>query len=83
MTRPSRCSAPRPHSQVRRTDGLDHTRTWTDGELVTAAIMNPHVRDNLDSMGPHSIVRKTADQSVSLLDNAGGRYRLGPTGRSE
>ena len=40
-------------------------RTWTDGELVTAAIMNPHVRDNLDAMGPHLIVRKTADQSVS------------------
>lgn len=40
-------------------------RTWTDGELVTAAIMNPHVRDNLLAAGPHLIVRKTADESDS------------------
>lgn len=40
-------------------------RTWTDGELVTAAIMNPHVRDNLLAVGPHLLVRKTADQSVT------------------
>lgn len=40
-------------------------RTWTDGELVTAAIMNPHVRDNLLAVGPHLIVRKTSDQSVT------------------
>lgn len=40
-------------------------RTWTDTELVTAAIMNPHVRDNLLALGPHLIVRKTADESVT------------------
>ena len=40
-------------------------RTWTDGELVTAAIMNPHVRDNLLAVGPHLIGRKTSDQSVT------------------
>lgn len=40
-------------------------RTWTDGELVTAAIMNPHVRDNLNALGPHLIVRKTVDESVA------------------
>jgi hypothetical protein len=39
-------------------------RTWTDGELVTKAIMDPHVRDNLLSLGPIVRVRKTADQSV-------------------
>lgn len=40
-------------------------RTWTDGELVTKAIMDPHVRDNFLAMGPHLIVRKTSDQSVT------------------
>jgi len=40
-------------------------RTWTDGELVTAAIMNPHIRDNQLAMGPHLIVRKTIDESVT------------------
>lgn len=40
-------------------------RTWTDGELVTAAIMNPHVRDNLNATWAHLIVRKTADESLS------------------
>jgi len=40
-------------------------RTWTDGELVTKAIMDPHIRDNFLSMGPHLIVRKTADESVT------------------
>ena len=39
-------------------------RTWTDTELVTAAIMNPHVRDNLN-MATHTIARKTADQTVN------------------
>ena len=40
-------------------------RTWTDGELVTKAIMDPHVRDNFLAMGPHLIARKTADQNVT------------------
>ena len=40
-------------------------RTWTDGELVTKAIMDPHVRDNFLAVGPHLIVRKTADESVT------------------
>jgi len=39
-------------------------RTWTDGELVTKAIMDPHIRDNLLSLGPIQRVRKTADQNV-------------------
>jgi hypothetical protein len=38
-------------------------RTWTDGELVTAAIMNTHVRDQL-SVVPH-FVAKSADESVT------------------
>jgi len=39
-------------------------RTWSDGELVTAAIMNQHVRDNL-SVVPHLLVRKTSDETVA------------------
>lgn len=38
-------------------------RTWTDGELVTAAIMNPHVRDNLKAVSFRLLARKTADTS--------------------
>ena len=46
-------------------------RTWVDGELVTAAIMNPHVSDNLLAVGPHLIVRKTSDESdaTGVLQN--------------
>ena len=40
-------------------------RTWTDGELVTKAIMDPHIRDNFLSMGPHLIVRKPSDETIS------------------
>lgn len=40
-------------------------RTWTDGELVTKAIMDPHIRDNFLAMPPHLISRKTADQTVT------------------
>jgi len=40
-------------------------RTWTDGELVTKAIMDPHVRDNFLAVGPHLIARRTTDQSVT------------------
>jgi hypothetical protein len=39
-------------------------RTWSDGELDTAALMNPHLRDNLRVV-PHLIARKTSDQSVT------------------
>ena len=39
-------------------------RTWTDGELVTKAIMDPHVRDNFLAV-PHPVVRKTSNQTVT------------------
>jgi hypothetical protein len=39
-------------------------RTWTDGELVTASMMNTHVRDQIAESW-HKIARKTADQSVT------------------
>lgn len=39
-------------------------RTWTDTELVTAAMMNPHVRDNLNYLRTaHKY--KAADESVA------------------
>lgn len=40
-------------------------RTWTDGELVTAAIMNPHIRDNFNAIGQPIRLRKTADETVN------------------
>ena len=40
-------------------------RTWTDTELVTASIMNTHVRDNLNALGPRLIVTKAVDESVT------------------
>lgn len=39
-------------------------RTWTDGELVTKAIMDVHVRDNLNILR-WAFARKTSDQSIT------------------
>jgi hypothetical protein len=39
-------------------------RDWTAGELVTEAIMDTHVRDNLKTL-EHLIARKTADESLA------------------
>lgn len=39
-------------------------RTWTDNELVTAAIMNQHVRDNFQ-MTMHTLARKSVDETVN------------------
>lgn len=56
-------------------------RTWTDGELVTKAIMDVHVRDNLLAVGKHLIVRKSADQSVTsstvLVDDTALQLTVG------
>lgn len=38
-------------------------RTWVTSEVVTAATMNAHVRDNLNAL--NGFVRKTADESVT------------------
>lgn len=38
-------------------------RTWVASEVVTASIMNAHVRDNLNAVNGYSI--KTADESVT------------------
>ena len=39
-------------------------RTWSDGELVTAAIMNPHVRDQFKSTW-HILAFKSGDETVN------------------
>lgn len=38
-------------------------RTWVSSEVVTAAQMNAHIRDNLNAI--NGFVRKTADESVT------------------
>jgi len=43
--------------------GWTTPRTWVSGEVVTAAEMNAHVRDNLNAI--NAFVRKTADESVT------------------
>jgi hypothetical protein len=40
-------------------------KTWAFQEGVESSELNIHLRDNLNSMGPHLIVRKTADQTVT------------------
>lgn len=46
----------RPGQRLHELAGRHHSwttpRTWTTGELVTAAIMNTHVRDNLNESAP-------------------------------
>lgn len=43
--------------------GWTAPRTWVTSEIVTAALMNAHVRDNLLAL--NGFVRKTADESVT------------------
>lgn len=40
-------------------------RTWADPEVVDAAIMNAHIRDNFLNIGQHQFVRKTAQEQRS------------------
>jgi len=40
-------------------------KTWSVGEVVTAANMNIHLRDNLLAVGPHLIARKPSDETVT------------------
>jgi hypothetical protein len=40
-------------------------KTWSTGETLTAANFNTYIRDNQLSFGPHLIVRKTSDESLS------------------
>lgn len=43
--------------------GWTSPRTWVTSEVVTAALMNTHIRDNLNAI--NGFVRKTADESVT------------------
>lgn len=43
--------------------GWTSPRTWVASEVVTASLMNTHVRDNLNAI--NGFVRKTADESVT------------------
>lgn len=63
------------------TFGIDHhswtsPRTWTTSELVTAAIMNTHIRDNLNETTPALVTTAgdivKADGSNSLIRVAKG-----------
>jgi hypothetical protein len=40
-------------------------KTWSSGETLTAANFNIHIRDNLLAVGPHLIVRKPSDESLT------------------
>ncbi len=55
-------------------------RTWTDGELVTKAIMDPHIRDNFNAV-PHLLAYKSADQtvnnSVTLVNDSALSFAVG------
>lgn len=45
-------------------------RTWAAGELVTAALMNTHVKDNLDFLAaaPHELwLARVANQSIANI----------------
>lgn len=54
-------------------------RDWTTGEVVTAAIMNAHVRDNLNQCPAH-IVTTAGDIVYATGDSALARLALGTAG---
>ena len=54
-------------------------RTWVTGEVVTASLMNTHVRDNLNMTAPH-IVTTAGDIVYATGDSALQRLALGTAG---
>ncbi len=40
-------------------------KTWSSGETLTAANFNTHIRDNELALGPHLVVRKSSDETIS------------------
>ncbi len=44
-------------------------RTWTAGEVVTASIMNVHVRDDLNALRTPAVATKTAAYIVTDADD--------------
>ena len=59
-------------------------RTWASGELVTAAIMNSAVRDNLDAV-QGAVLSKSAGYTIVAADFAGGvvTVKVDTTGGSD
>jgi hypothetical protein len=59
-------------------------RTWTAGELVTASIMNTHVRDNLDwlktPIAAIDLASSVSTTSASLTDVTGSSVTFTSTG---
>ena len=47
-------------------------RTWTDGETVTAVLLNTHVRDNLKAIGDAWTAYTPALTGVTLGNGTGG-----------
>jgi len=45
-------------------------RTWVTGELVTAALLNTHLRDNVSFLANIPICRLSRSTALSLPDNA-------------
>lgn len=45
-------------------------RDWTTGELVTASMMNTHVRDNLDVVGASKLTSSTVETAVGASSTA-------------
>jgi hypothetical protein len=54
-------------------------RDWTAGEVVTASIMNVHVRDNLKQTAPHLVTTK-GDIVAATAANALSRLAVGSNG---
>ncbi len=44
-------------------------RTWTAGEVVTASIMNAHVRDDLNALRTPAVATKTAAYIITDADD--------------
>jgi hypothetical protein len=54
-------------------------RTWTTGEVVTASMLNTHLRNNLDWLKAHADARKGVHGLASneyLLSTKRGAYRI-------
>jgi len=56
--------------------GWTEPRTWVDSEIVTAVLLNAHLRDNLLEIGPHVRVVKAADESISSSSTPQGDDHL-------
>lgn len=49
-------------------------RTWSPGEKVTAALMNTHLRDNLNALAPKGIVVGFGDPSGPVISTGVKMY---------